>query len=360
MNPATVQDASGHAVAGTFDFVENGSNGSSTDVTDTVLDAGTYDLSVTFNPTDNANYLSATTTASITITPAKIAIVADSPANITYGNSSPTLTNTLYTDLGPDSTDPSKDDYQELDSTSLASVAYTNALGSDPAATTDTILSAGGHIINPTDISTLTHTTASSEFLNDFDVVYGTGRLTVTPATLDVTADSQTKVYGESDPTLTYSYGTLQNGDSSSVFSGSLTRDAGETVAGGPYAISQGTLSAGSNYSISYTGNSLTITPATLIVTANNTTMVLGGPVPTFSAYYIGLVNGDTVSSLGDLSLSFAHGSTTVAGTSTITVSGSATSTDSDYTIVYDPGTLTVNTPAKPIIIGPPPSRHLS
>ena len=114
------------------------------------------------------------------------------------------------------------------------------------------------------------------------------------------------------------------------------------------------------NYTISYANGSLTVTPATLIVAANNTTMVLGGPVPTFSAYYIGLVNGDTVSSLGNLNLSFVPSSTTVSGTSTIALSGNATSTDSDYTIVYDPGTLTVNTTTKPIIIGLPPSKKLS
>ena len=50
------------------------------------------------------------------------------------------------------------------------------------------------------------------------------------------------------------------------------------------------------NYTVNPTASTTaSITPATLIVTANNTTMVLGGPVPTFSAYYIGLVNGDTV-----------------------------------------------------------------
>jgi hypothetical protein len=354
-NPTTVQDAHGHAVAGTFDFVESGS----ADVTDSVLNVGHYGLSVTFNPTDTTDYSSVTTTASIDITQAKIAIVADSPT-ITYGDS-PTLTNTLYTDLGPDPNNSGQDDYQELDSTALASVAYTSALGSAPAATTDAILSAGDHTINPTDISTLSSTPARSEFLNNFDVVYGPGTLTVTPATLDVTADAQTKVYGAADPTLTYVATGFQFSDNeASVLTGALTRAAGEQVAGGPYAISQGTLAANSDYTISFTGNSLTITPATLIVTANNTTMVLGGPVPTFSAYYVGLVNGDSVSSLGNLNLIFADGSTTVSGTSTITLSGNVTSTDSDYTIVYDPGTLTVNAATKPIIIGLPPSKKLS
>ena len=195
--PTTVEDANGNAVSGNFDYTD-GTN----DVTDTVLNVGHYDLSVTFNPTDTTDYSSVTTTASIDITQAKIAIVADSPT-ITYGDS-PTLTNTLYTDLGPDPNNSGQDDYQELDSTALASVAYTSALGSAPAATTDAILSAGDHTINPTDISTLSSTPARSEFLNNFDVVYGPGTLTVTPATLDVTADAQTKVYGAADPTLTY------------------------------------------------------------------------------------------------------------------------------------------------------------
>ena len=49
---------------------------------------------------------------------------------------------------------------------------------------------------------------------------------------------------------LTYQVTGLQFGDSASgVLSGGLTRDAGESVAGGPYAITQGTLNtADSNY----------------------------------------------------------------------------------------------------------------
>ena len=140
----------------------------------------------------------------------------------------------------------------------MASVAYTGTLGSAPAATTDAILSAGDHTINPTDISTLGSTTARSEFLNNFVVVYGPGTLTVTPATLDVTADAQTKVYGAADPTLTYVATGFQFSDNEAwVLTGALTRGtAGEQVAGGPTP-SPGTLAANSDYTISFTGNSL-------------------------------------------------------------------------------------------------------
>ena len=57
-----------------------------------------------------------------------------------------------------------------------------------------------------------------------------------------VTADPQTKVYGATDPALTYTHGTLLNGDTNAVFSGELARVAGENV--DTYAINQGSLSA--------------------------------------------------------------------------------------------------------------------
>lgn len=82
-----------------------------------------------------------------------------------------------------------------------------------------------------------------------------TGEITALPIT--VTANALSKAEGSTDPTLTYtSDPALFAGDS---FSGALTRVAGETP--GPYAISQGTLSAGSNYSISFVGANLTINP---------------------------------------------------------------------------------------------------
>jgi len=84
-----------------------------------------------------------------------------------------------------------------------------------------------------------------------------------------VTADPQTKIYGQGDPPLTYHVTGLQSSDTATgALAGSLTRAPGETVAGSPYAISQGTLAADSDYTISFSGSSLGITPATLAVAA--------------------------------------------------------------------------------------------
>ena len=83
--------------------------------------------------------------------------------------------------------------------------------------------------------------------------------LTVAQKAVTVTADAQSKTYGDPDPTLSYQVtsGSLVTGDS---LSGALTRAAGESVAGSPYAIQQGTLAAGSNYNLTFAGANFTIT----------------------------------------------------------------------------------------------------
>ena len=73
-----------------------------------------------------------------------------------------------------------------------------------------------------------------------------------------MTADAVSKTYGDTDPALTYKVtsGSLVSGDS---LSGALTRAAGNTVAGSPYAIQRGTLTAGGNYDLTFVGANLTI-----------------------------------------------------------------------------------------------------
>lgn len=78
---------------------------------------------------------------------------------------------------------------------------------------------------------------------------------TITPKLVTITAADKTKVYGSADPTFTYTRSGLLGSDS---LSGALTRTAGENV--GSYNILVGTLSAGRNYTLSYTGASLIIT----------------------------------------------------------------------------------------------------
>src|SRR5207253_1395785 len=61
----------------------------------------------------------------------------------------------------------------------------------------------------------------------------------------------------------------------------------------GSYAITASS-AADPDYSISYANGNLTITPATLTITADNKSMVYGGTMPALTWTPTGLVNGDT------------------------------------------------------------------
>ncbi|WP_144212064.1 MBG domain-containing protein [Flavobacterium anhuiense] len=99
----------------------------------------------------------------------------------------------------------------------------------------------------------------------NYTITYVGKDFEITAKTIAVTADSQTKVYGESDAALTYSFTpSLESGDS---FTGNLSRVLGENI--GAYTINQGTLSAGSNYSIDYVSKDYTITAKPITVTAD-------------------------------------------------------------------------------------------
>ncbi len=80
---------------------------------------------------------------------------------------------------------------------------------------------------------------------------------TITPKSITVTANELSKTYGEQDPTqLTYTADALIGTD---ALTGSLVRAEGEKA--GTYAITLGSLSAGENYTINFTGADFAIVP---------------------------------------------------------------------------------------------------
>ncbi|WCW24417.1 filamentous hemagglutinin N-terminal domain-containing protein [Pseudomonas aeruginosa] len=134
----------------------------------------------------------------------------------------------------------------------------------------------------------------SEYFSQRYQLVRQDGKLTVTPAQLIVSADAKTKVYGDADPTLTYQVSGLKNSDTAAgVLSGNLGRVAGENV--GNYGILQGGLGLNTaNYTLSYVGNDLRITPAQLNVIADAKTKVYGDLDPALIYQVSGLKRGDT------------------------------------------------------------------
>ena len=121
------------------------------------------------------------------------------------------------------------------------------------SANTEAVLVAGTTItaVKASESSVLSATVAES---TNWNSASATRTVTTQKRSITVTADAQTKVYGEADPQLTYQVTGLVGDD---TLAGSLEREAGEDV--GEYAITQGTL-ANSNYNINFSGAVLTIT----------------------------------------------------------------------------------------------------
>ena len=91
---------------------------------------------------------------------------------------------------------------------------------------------------------------------SDYAVSFTASKLAITSATLQIAAKPETKVYGSADPALAYTVGGLAFTDTPGAGPQRLSVVApGETVLGGPYAINQGSLTANSNYAISFTAS---------------------------------------------------------------------------------------------------------
>ncbi|WP_244558035.1 MBG domain-containing protein [Rhizobium hainanense] len=183
------------------------------------------------------------------------------------------------------------------------------------------------------DIVTAQGSLASSSY--GFNFVNGS--LNVTPRALTVTADAQTRIYGNANPVLTYTIGGLGlvNGD---TLSGNLVTAAAAGSNVGAYTISQGSLAASSNYALTFTGANFNVTQRALTVTADARSKTYGDANPALS-YTIGgagLVNGDTLSG----SLSTSAGQYSNVGAYAITQGSLA---NANYAISYTGANLTVN-----------------
>jgi gliding motility-associated-like protein len=201
----------------------------------------------------SANYVLNYTGADLTIGAKTIAVSAAAASKI-YGDADPALTYTFSPSLvGGD----------------VFTGAISRVLGED----------AGSYAINQNTLA-----------LNGNYVLDYTGAdLTIDAKTITVIAAAVSKIYGDADPALTYTFSpSLVGGD---TFTGELIRIAGENVGG--YAINQNTLALSGNYVLNYTGADLTIGAKTLTVTANDKSRMFGVSNPVFTASYAGFVGTD-------------------------------------------------------------------
>jgi hypothetical protein len=130
---------------------------------------------------------------------------------------------------------------------------------------------------------------------DNYDVHFNTGaKLTITKAPITITPRDTAKVYGDDDPTLTYSWTILKNNDTpDQVFNGTLTREQGDNA--GNYNILTDQLNVSDNYDVHFVeGARLTINKAPLTITTRDTSKVYGDDDPQLTYRYSTLANNDT------------------------------------------------------------------
>ncbi|MGN2376202.1 MBG domain-containing protein, partial [Sphingobacterium spiritivorum] len=257
---------------------------------------GTYAISN--NDLAASNYTITYVGADLTITKANLTVTADAKTKV-YGSSDPALT---YKVTGMVNND-----------------AATVVTGTLKRATGENV---GTYAISNNDLAA-----------SNYTITYVGANLTITKANLTVTADAKTKVYGTTDPALTYKVTGMVNNDAATVVTGTLKRATGENV--GTYAISNNDLAA-SNYTITYVGADLTITKANLTVTADAKTKVYGTTDPALTYKVTGMVNNDAATVVtGTLKRSAGEN----VGTYAISNNDLAAS---NYTITYVGANLTI------------------
>jgi len=254
----------------------------------------------------SANYAITYVGANLTVTQRALGITADA-ASRTYGDANPAFT------------------YAVTSGALINGDSLTGALSS-----TATVASGVG-------VHGITQGTLGNA---NYAISYTGANLTITPRAIGVTADAASRVYGDANPAFTYTVttGSLVNGD---LLSGAMTSAATTGSNVGGYAITQGSLAASSNYTMTFTGGSLAVTQRAITVTADNLARLAGqaNPPLTYSVGGRGLANGDSLS--GELATAAVQGSN--PGDYAITQGTLVAS--ANYLMTYQAGNLTV-TPA--------------
>ena len=217
----------------------------------TYTTAGTCVIAVT--RTSDTNYLARTDVVSFSIGLASQTITFNSLSAKSYSSDTFTATATSSSSL----------------TVVFTSGSPTICTTSGSNGSTITLLGVGTCVINANQAGD-SNTSAASQVSQNF---------TVNPRAITITADAKTKIYGATDPTLTYGIttGSLLLGD---ALTGTLTRATGTDV--GSYQIQQGTLTTSNNpkYAITYVSANLSITLATptLVLTYPNSNVAILRP----------------------------------------------------------------------------------
>jgi hypothetical protein len=260
------------------------------------------------------NYLVIVSNGTVVVAPAPLSVTADNKSRV-YATTNPAFTGTI---VGVQNND------------SISASYITPAVVASPV---------GTYPIQPI---------PSGSGLGNYIVATNNGILTVTSAPLLVRADDRTRAYGQTND-LTFSFIGIGAGQETNILSGapSLNTTAKTNSPLGQYEISMsaGTLTLlDSNYDLTFSNGTLTVTQTVLTVEADDQTRSYGATNPPLTFSFDGFVNGDGTNIVnGELALSTAADTNSSVGTYVITVGqGTLGLTDTNYGLAFVNGTLTV------------------
>ena len=272
-------------------------------LTGAVLAAGNARmLSVTFTPTDTANYAVTTATVSINVTPALLTVTAKDGSR-TYGSANSSFTGAI---TGLQNSDNITASYS-------CSATLSSPVGL--YAIVPTLSDPGGKLSN-------------------YAVTVNDGALTVSSASLAVTADNESRAYGAPNPQLTGSVTGVQNGDNITAnYNCSATASSPvSTYPIVPVLNDPGNMLG--NYNVTLNNGTLVVTPAPASVTVNLTTLT-----QVYDAS-LKVVTADTIPA--GLTVTLTYSGNLTPPTATGVYSVTATVNDPNYS-GSTTGTLTVS-----------------
>ncbi len=286
-------------------------------------------------------------TTSATVAAAASSITLAAPANVVYGQAA-TFTATV-TGFGPPTGTVTFYSGPANPADEIGTGTLSIANGFDQAAFTTSSLSVSG--------SPRVITAVYSGNADNLVSASTTVNLTITPAPLTITANSESMSYGGTLPGLTVSFTGLVNGDTPATFAASAnTAPTATTVPAtshaGTYAITPGG-AFDPNYTISYATGTLTVNPDAFTYTIGNDSQTYG------TAANLGTVLGTTINTgVNGQTLGIAYsssGDTSTADAATYSINGAlsgGTGLMSDYSVTLISGALTVNKYAFAYTIG--------
>lgn len=262
----------------------------------TTLYDGDYLISAKYDA-NNKNYTVTVYDGSLKIIPATLTVTVDGGYKTTYGDEIPEFTYSITGFVGRDVKDETgtgiKDDESKVSGTATM---YCND-------------NAGNPVTNKTKVGNYPINYDRQQLVADnsnYKFIYVGGDLTIGKKPIHVKADDQQKVYGEKDPdpltwTITDPEELVNPGDED-FFDITTKRPGADTDDGeqiGKYPITIDGTDPSGNYEIITTPGTLTIVPATIVVTVIDDEKYFGEDNPTPNVTITGYKRGDTIDDIG-------------------------------------------------------------